>query len=599
MKLRTKIILFLVLTSVYTMAQTDTLIKKLSAQKNLPNSYSKDTLIIVTLNDLARKNLQINKPSVGLSYANEALKKAKIAKWNNGLLLSYANIASIQNISNQHYDAIQTGLSGLALAEKLADRYYEVVFLRSLGNNYDMLDNYEKAIPFYNSCLKKSENFPRAAKMRANCLVELGDAYRIYYKNPTKAKALIEEGINIYKKIDTTGVGYAYDYLGQAYTDLKDYNKAEKIFKLSRIELDKNKKYYLIPELLFHTAQMYLNEKKYDLAKKYAFEGVNYSKKMETVFGESEATKILYLANKASNEPVEALKYYEKYTILRDSLTEKNIEYRFEIVQNEYKTQKQNIQIDQLKIREKNAVIAKQKTTQYFLYILLAFALIGGFFIYKNNRKLRRKNLEITEAMLNGQTIERQRVASDLHDNLGSTLSSIGWSMDAIDKSKMTKNEQEVYTNLQEMISTAYREVRLLSHNLLPEELEKQGLATALSTFVRKLNQNTKTRFDLIIPENFGRFDKKTEFELYSITLELVNNILKHSQATEAKILFEKDNKQLKLSILDNGKGMFENTSDGKGLKNVQARVDSLNGKWVIKSKENEGTDSVVVVPVN
>jgi signal transduction histidine kinase len=598
MNLKIKNISLLLCLNISLFGQTDILLSKLAKEKSMPNSFKKDTLIIVTLNDLARKNLQINEPSVALNFANEALKIAKKSKWNNGLLMTYANIASIQNISNQHYDAIQTGLSGLALAEKTGDKYYEVVFLRSLGNNYDMLDNYEKAIPYYINCLKKSENFPRAAKMRANCLVELGDAYRINYKNPAKAKALIEEGVEIYKKIDSSGVGYAYDYLGQAHTDLKDYKKVEEIFEMARFELDKNKKYYLIPELLFHTAQLYLNQSKYDLAKKYALEGVNYSKKMGSLFGESEATKILYQASKASGEPVEALNYFEKYTVLRDEFTEVNMNHRFEQVQNEYKAQKQSIQIDQLKLREKNAIIDKQKTTQYFLYVLLALATIGGFLIYKNNRKLRRKNLEITEAMLNGQTIERQRVASDLHDNLGSTLSSIGWSMEAIDKSNMDKNEREVYSNLQEMISKAYSEVRLLSHNLLPEELEKQGLITALQTFVRKLNQNTKTHFELIFPEIFARLDKKIEFELYSICLELVNNILKHSQSTEASILFEINHKQLKLSIIDNGKGMFENSSDGKGLKNVQARVDSLGGKWEIKSKENEGTNSVIWVPV-
>ncbi len=255
MNFRTGNIAFLLFLNITLFGQTDLLLSKLAKEAAMPDSFTKDTLIIVTLNDLAKKNLQINKPSIAINFANEALKIAKKTKWNNGLLMTYANIASIQNISNQHYEAIQTGLSGLALAEKTADKYYEVVFLRSLGNNYDMLDNYEKALPYYLNCLKKSENFPRAAKTRANCFVELGDGYRIHYKNPAKAKALIEEGIEIYKKIDTTSVGYAYDYLGQAYTDLKEYKKAEEIFQLSRIELDKNKKYYLIPELLFHTAQ--------------------------------------------------------------------------------------------------------------------------------------------------------------------------------------------------------------------------------------------------------------------------------------------------------------------------------------------------------
>ena len=580
--------------------QTDSLNKVVSILKKQPESTKRDTLLVKTLNDYAKEMASENH-ILGLPYAREAEKLAIKAHWDKGLLLSYKTISSIQNIANQHYEAIQTGLAGLALAEKTKDKNFEIVFYRSLGNNYDMLDNYDKALFYYNSCLSKSENFPKTSEaylIRGHCFIEIGDAYRLRLKQPAKAKKLIEEGIKIYQSVSPSALGYGHDYLGQALTDLKEYKQAEETFKLSRIELEKYKHYYLIPELLFHTAQMYLNQKNYDLAKKIAQEGVVYSQKQATVFGESEATKILYTAYKESNQPIEALRYYEIYTVLRDSLTKKNIDNRFEQVQADYKSQKQDIQIKELKLKDKNQELEKQKTIGFYLIGLLLLASIVVFLIVRNNLQLRQKNREISEAMLRGQTIERRRVAIDLHDNLGSTLSSISWSVEAIDKSKMPESEKEIYTNLQGMIATAYEEVRLLSHNLLPEELEKQGLVTALQIFVRKLNKNTKTHFELQIPKDFQRLGKKIEFELYSISLELVNNILKHSHATEASIVFEQKSKYLYLKISDNGRGIFENNSDGKGLKNVQARVESLNGKWIMKSKENEGINSIIKVPI-
>ena len=211
---------------------------------------------------------------------------------------------------------------------------------------------------------------------------------------------------------------------------------------------------------------------------------------------------------------------------------------------------------------------------------------------------LQNKNAEISTAMLQGQTIERKRVAADLHDNLGSTLSSIKWSLEAIDKSKMDKSELEVHQNLSAMLQSAYNEVRLLSHNLLPEEFEKQGLAAALEYFVRRINQQKKIKFSLDIAENVGRLDKKVEFELYSICLELANNIIKHSKATEAKIALFKTEGPLKLVVSDNGIGTFKNDSDGKGLKNVQARVDSLGGKWEIQNIHNQGVKNEITVLV-
>ncbi|MFN8357952.1 MAG: 7TM diverse intracellular signaling domain-containing protein [Spirosomataceae bacterium] len=150
------------------------------------------------------------------------------------------------------------------------------------------------------------------------------------------------------------------------------------------------------------------------------------------------------------------------------------------------------------------------------------------------NEALDKQNAELQAALLQGQTIERKRVAADLHDNLGATMSSLLWTLDAIDTPKIQPNERQIYQSLKQMVANAYNEVRLLSHNLLPEEFEKQGLVPTLQGFVRKISKNSTIRFDLAIAEDFGRVDNKIEFELYSICLELVNNIIKHSKATQA-----------------------------------------------------------------
>ena len=211
---------------------------------------------------------------------------------------------------------------------------------------------------------------------------------------------------------------------------------------------------------------------------------------------------------------------------------------------------------------------------------------------------LQKQNAELQAALLKGQTIERQRVALDLHDNLGSTLSALWLSLDSVNQTKMNLEEKAIHQNLRENLEKAYNDVRLLSHNLLPEEFEKQGLTTILQGFIRKMNKNSAIKFELKIDEDFGRVDNKIEFELYSICLELVNNIIKHSKATEAKIELSRSEKQIKLIIFDNGIGTFKNDSDGKGMKNVKARVDSLLGTWDLASKENEGTNSNINIPI-
>jgi signal transduction histidine kinase len=211
---------------------------------------------------------------------------------------------------------------------------------------------------------------------------------------------------------------------------------------------------------------------------------------------------------------------------------------------------------------------------------------------------LQKQNAELQAALLQGQTIERKRVAADLHDSLGSTMSSLIYTVNAIDTNNLDHDEKNVYLHLKQMLDTAYNEIRLLSHNLLPEEFEKQGLAEALRHFVRKINQTKTIQFDLSIDPQLGRLSPKIEFELYSICLELINNILKHSKATQASITLAPEKKLVKLVISDNGHGFFDNDSDGKGMKNVKARIESLHGTWHTKSTEGNGVCNEISVPI-
>ncbi len=168
---------------------------------------------------------------------------------------------------------------------------------------------------------------------------------------------------------------------------------------------------------------------------------------------------------------------------------------------------------------------------------MLALLIFSGYVFY-NNRQLRQKNRAILAALLQGQTLERQRVAADLHDNLGTTLSALHWNLETLDKTRLTPAEQTVYANISQQVGQAYNDVRLLAHNLLPDQLAKQGLGVALHHLVDKLNRGTLVKFQLTGADALPRLGQQTEFELYSICLELLHNILKHANATESQVDF-------------------------------------------------------------
>jgi len=214
------------------------------------------------------------------------------------------------------------------------------------------------------------------------------------------------------------------------------------------------------------------------------------------------------------------------------------------------------------------------------------------------NDQLRAKNREIEEALLRGQTLERKRMAADLHDSLGGLLAAIKTSMSALNPAHMAEGEQKIYHNLLNMAKEAFAEIRYLSHNLQPDELEKQGLSEALTRLVTKLNLTQKITFRLNNKE-LPRLGKTAEFNLYSICIELCSNILRHSEATEADILFRRFNNELNMIVKDNGCGMDPTDATGMGLHNIQARMDLIQGRYEIHSSKGEGTTFIFILPVS
>jgi two-component system, sensor histidine kinase LadS len=211
---------------------------------------------------------------------------------------------------------------------------------------------------------------------------------------------------------------------------------------------------------------------------------------------------------------------------------------------------------------------------------------------------LQTRNAEISSALLQGQTLERERVAADLHDTLGTTLSSLRWTLHSIRTKQLSTDEQAVIRQIDEQLTRAHADVRLLSHNLLPAELATEGLPTALQVLVDKLNQHTDTHFTLGLPDPPPRFGPQVEFELYSICLELTNNILKHAKATEALIRLRVQNDTLTLTLSDDGTGFGQTGERGKGLQNVAARVAVLGGTWTTDSEAGQGVTHRIVMPL-
>jgi signal transduction histidine kinase len=252
--------------------------------------------------------------------------------------------------------------------------------------------------------------------------------------------------------------------------------------------------------------------------------------------------------------------------------------------------------IAELKIKELEQGLDLQNRTRTFSFVgIVLLGLLGmGLLFYnrqlsRKNKELSNKNRDIEEALYKGQTFERKRVAIELHDNISSLLSAAKISIEVLNPKNMSVHEQKVYHNILQLMDDACKEVRYISHNMIPPELENNGLAQVLENLIDKLNRLGTIKFNLDV-SGLVPLTKVAAFNLYSICLELTNNIFKHAQATQAEIKFTKSNQELHLFVSDNGTGLTAQSLEGIGLRNISSRIEAMNGSM---EKQSSATGTV------
>ena len=201
-------------------------------------------------------------------------------------------------------------------------------------------------------------------------------------------------------------------------------------------------------------------------------------------------------------------------------------------------------------------------------------------------------------AVLRTEERSRASFSRELHDGLGPLLSSAKMSMSALNKGNMTENDRTIVQNTSAAIDEAIRSLREISNNLSPHTLNDFGLARGIKSFVDRLGtvRDTKIEFKTTLKDE--RFDSNVEVILYRVVCELVNNTLKHAQATHISIDLREEHGLLMVDYSDDGCGFsFHDVEDrGMGLSNMRSRILSLNGKLSISSRPGEGMHAKVSV---
>lgn len=561
-----------------------------------------------------------NNDSLKINIFKKSLILSKSNNWSKGEVISLLSIGVSLSNQGKIFEGIDNYYKSLSLAEKNNFTEYIIKNYRHLGDAYWILNNYQKSIEKFEKALTFI-NPQTQSKLYLLCLNNIG---LVYYKTKNYSKSLTIFNkcyLEAKKKNDSLSQSYYLGNIGAAYRELGEFDKAlQYLHSAEKIEdklpnLSKNDRAFAYIEI----ARAYFLKKGYPTALKYASKAKQLGDENDS-YTQASIYSNLYEIHKALKNEKLALSYFEKYNEIKSLSDKQDFDRRLKGLQFEYDNQKQQTEIIELNqtqrllgiglgvialfllvffisnwvLRKKNNLIENQKREIFDLnQNLEQKVIIRTEELSLANEELLRKNDEIMSALVEGQTLERKRVAVELHDNLGGMLSGMRWRLQALNKDKLSEKEQKVYEGILSMMSDAYSEVRLISHNMLPAEFEKRGLVGALEKLVNDINQSGKIQFNLSNNHLNGTLNKKISLELYGICLELVNNIIKHSQASTVWIKLYKENAKMFLEIKDNGVGFnttnFQN--DGMGLGNIKKRVESINGTLSINSAENEGTE--------
>ena len=209
---------------------------------------------------------------------------------------------------------------------------------------------------------------------------------------------------------------------------------------------------------------------------------------------------------------------------------------------------------------------------------------------------LKEQELKSIDAMIAGQEKERQRIANDLHDDLGSLMANVKLHFDALKDNPSS----DLYTKANSLIETAYDKIRGMAHAKNSGVMANKGLLKAINDIANSNSIANKLHIQVVDYGLEQQLENSLELTIFRIIQELIANIVKHAEATEATIHITNHENTINLMVEDNGKG-FDTKAisqhQGMGIHSIDKRIENLGGTVTIESEINKGTTVIIDIP--
>lgn len=642
---------FLLLLPFYNLAQTSPAIDSL---ENVIKSQPHDTVKVLTHSELCWEYRIIDQQKALLNghtaveIAREIDYAYGLGRALNDLSIIYIDKGSLDTASTLLEEAkeirqeLKDDAGVAAIHNKLGIIYEHLVQLENAMLNHMAALEYYESIdnkPNVGFCLNnignvhfKMKNYIKAEEVHSRALdirTEIGDQYgvagshsnlanlKMFTGDTSAAIYHFNEAIKVYRENQyDNDLAVTLNNLGTLYVG-RDLDMAEKyVTEAYDIRVRLNDARGICSSSII-MGEIYAEKGNFKKAQKYLHTGLSLSKQSGFQNKEKGAYEKLAKLYTYMGIADSVHYYYSAFFAIEKAQYEANLNEQVNELQTIYETEKKDKENEMLarekaeeevKRQEADLKVSNRNTIIIIITALIFVVLLAFLLILQRNKKIAaqektsavlREKEQGLKAVFDATEEERQRISKDLHDSVGQQLSGLKMAWGKLASSEeLDKQNKERIEQLSEILSESVEEIRDISHQMMPKVLIEFGLVEAITEMLSKALKYSDINYEF---ESFNldeRYDQRIEIGLYRICQELINNVIKHSQASFVSVQLFKNKNQLILIVEDNGQGMKKETSDGHGMMNIQSRLNTINGEVNYQAGNEAGTMATVRVKI-
>jgi len=473
----------------------------------------------------------------------------------------------------------------------------------SLGISAGNLDDYDKALEYYQEALKYLQKFEHSDRSTIQVLNNIGMVY--LEKGDIKEAKKLFERVKEFpkaKELDLETYGRSLTNLGIVKTQLADSITRPVEFDEALLIQDSLGDFQGLSKTLFALARYYKDIGDYKSAKERAWHAIEFAKMSSNNDRELAALELLTIV-----DPDSSAYYSAAYIRIHDSL---------DLAERKMQNKFARIRFETDEVLAKNETLTRQRTIWLgaavgFLLIALAIYIIAAQRTRNQKLKFLQEQQETNQEIFNlmmkqnqrleeGKQFEQKRISEELHDGILGQMNGVRMVLLGLN-GKNDPASIKLRSDAIEKLQGIQEEIRNISHALSDASIQKvNNFLTSVTELLTATSDSSGLAYSLDYDKDFD-WDNLTgeiKINLYRILQECLQNCVKHAQATEVNVEFSIDNDEIQTTIKDNGRGFdVEKQKSGIGHKNIDSRVSKLNGSWNINSRPGNGSLVIVFIP--